>query len=305
MNTDFGLNWNDYGARFYDPAMARWLCKDMVSEKAPSLTPYRYAFNNPVRIVDPNGLYEEDGHYWTVYLAATLTGFSNSSAWNIAYAAQLPDDARDEYGDMRYETNTWMDLDHQKSMHALTGGHPPSERDLSANWARHSTSLSDLGTNLHRLGDSYAHSASEFAMYPHGVGHALTDEGGHWPDKIKNRPGLYLQYVKRLANVLSQSGEGGIDMFTFNYIAKSGLDTDGNSAILETEVSIRQGISVFATSGNQTYNIRKYLADRRDNYHNLKGATVTTATVDVYTKNKDGSWSVSKNQERTIVFFNE
>ncbi|RZK38291.1 MAG: RHS repeat-associated core domain-containing protein, partial [Pedobacter sp.] len=38
----------DYGARFYDPSIGRWLATDPLTELAPSLTPFRYGFNSPV-----------------------------------------------------------------------------------------------------------------------------------------------------------------------------------------------------------------------------------------------------------------
>jgi RHS repeat-associated protein len=54
-NDDFGLGWNDYGARFYDPAMARWVAVDPLAEKYSSWSPYNYVMNNPSKYVDPNG----------------------------------------------------------------------------------------------------------------------------------------------------------------------------------------------------------------------------------------------------------
>ena len=56
--SDFGLNIYDFNARYYDPAIGRFLQIDPLAEVAPDLTPYRFGFNNPILYNDPLGLFE-------------------------------------------------------------------------------------------------------------------------------------------------------------------------------------------------------------------------------------------------------
>jgi len=42
--------------RFYDPALARWHSTDLLAEDYIFLSPYNYVANNPIRLIDPNGM---------------------------------------------------------------------------------------------------------------------------------------------------------------------------------------------------------------------------------------------------------
>jgi hypothetical protein len=49
------VDWYDYGARFYDPSLARFHTQDPHAENYLSWTPYNYVGNNPILLIDPDG----------------------------------------------------------------------------------------------------------------------------------------------------------------------------------------------------------------------------------------------------------
>ena len=52
----YELNLSDFGARSYDATSGRWLTMDPLAEKYYSISPYAYCGNNPILLIDPEGL---------------------------------------------------------------------------------------------------------------------------------------------------------------------------------------------------------------------------------------------------------
>ena len=59
-DVETGLSY--FGARYYSSELSVWLSVDPMSGKYPSMSPYTYCANNPVKLVDPNG--EEIGDFF-------------------------------------------------------------------------------------------------------------------------------------------------------------------------------------------------------------------------------------------------
>jgi len=79
LDEEIGLEWYYFGARYYDPVIARWLAADPLAVLSSSLTPYNYTRNNPLNFIDPDGLKEIKVRD---YAQSNLINYSYKNAFN-------------------------------------------------------------------------------------------------------------------------------------------------------------------------------------------------------------------------------
>ena len=53
---DSETGYSYFGARYYSSDYSIWLSVDPLSDKYPNLSPYCYTANNPIKLIDPNGM---------------------------------------------------------------------------------------------------------------------------------------------------------------------------------------------------------------------------------------------------------
>ena len=57
-DSETGLSY--FGSRYYSSDLSIWLSVDPMSDKYPSLSNYAYCRNNPIRLIDPNGMFDSE-----------------------------------------------------------------------------------------------------------------------------------------------------------------------------------------------------------------------------------------------------
>ncbi len=80
---ELGRLWNYFGSRYYDPRLRIFTQVDPQSDRYPSLSPYAYCADNPMKYVDP------DGEFWdyafdAAFLILDIKDFYDDPSWGKA-----------------------------------------------------------------------------------------------------------------------------------------------------------------------------------------------------------------------------
>jgi RHS repeat-associated protein len=195
--------------RWYDPTLGRWLQTDPIGP-VDGANLFLYACASPTDVLDPDGLYGDDGHYYATYIAARVCGhLTPARAYRLAYYAQLPDqhwryDAIN--AGIRWFLNVGLNdfpLDVQNWLHSLHGGNPDQVRArqdcLKKLISDGKLKEWEKGFVIHALGDAYAHVKPNGWAYCAPCGHA---GDGTAPDNIANDPDKFMDYMSSLCTSL-------------------------------------------------------------------------------------------------------
>ena len=92
------LNWYNYGARWYDPTIARWNGVDPMAEKYTGSSPFIYCINDPVNRIDLDGndwIMAKYGDYMWVYYDTNI--HSQMDIYRDYYGGNPPDECDIQY----------------------------------------------------------------------------------------------------------------------------------------------------------------------------------------------------------------
>jgi len=94
----------DYGARFYDPVIARWTTIDPLAEKDRRWSPYNYVRNNPMRFIDP------DGMAWIEGTDGKAVSYTQNKDGSVTWSKNASADTK-EYGNALISVGSKASLD--------------------------------------------------------------------------------------------------------------------------------------------------------------------------------------------------
>jgi RHS repeat-associated protein len=224
-DSETGLSY--FGSRYYSSDLSIWLSVDPMSDKYPSLSPYTYCADNPVKLVDPNGEeWDIDGYkYYPGQECPDDAQQSTRDKWNAMNTIYSTKEGKDVIDHMN-KKGVWYCVSSESCPSKIAGGQYVPDGNKTGGTI-FLNGGADIGTLAHEMFHGYQDQKNQGGVSQHNELQARL-----FSDDITSQ--VQLKVATGLPQL--QITEQGISADLFNYNVgkvRSGSYTDINMGQLE------------------------------------------------------------------------
>ena len=211
IQRELELKWYDHGNRMLDYTFSRWITPDPMAEKGYAWSPYCYAFNNPVKYIDPDGRFPMGTHSKMVADAFRGILMSNDVLNQMKLGASM-------IADISLMNDQRVHLDNMQGYSTISSLYTNAIKGFQSSMEQ--GFYLQAGVELHTVADFYSHS-NYIELYK-----GFAEKNGLSMD-IKKIP-TFSEAMKN-PELMKHLQDNGFKTGTFNNIVQDKLTNDKNA----------------------------------------------------------------------------